>query len=122
MGEIIIRRLSRCGWRAEVSKAVCVEIQPGCNVVERFNIALSQGTDMLPTVEADKLRYSSLSRSHAKACLRRVLARAPSTDPATSRDGRLDLVCVCVCVCLCVCVLCQCVSVSAADGGFPADT
>ena len=82
----------RMGWAwDQVAGAICVEEAPNSKVFEEFNKALADGSSKLAPVDADAVKYASLSCSHTNAFLRALAAGVSSDCEAMSESGKFCL-------------------------------
>jgi hypothetical protein len=80
------------GWSwSEVSKAICIEEQPGATYIEDFNTKLTESSELLPPVVKDSIRYGSISCSHTNMFLRSMAHGVKSSDDLVSVGGKLSL-------------------------------
>jgi hypothetical protein len=75
---------------SECSHALCCEVMPGDDSVERFNSMISHGVDLAPVL-ANSIMFGSLSCGHTNYGLRALAAGVPSACPLLSEDGKMSL-------------------------------
>ena len=86
------RDILAMGWSwLQVASAVCIEEEPGSEAIVKFNEELVAGCDNLAPVDADMLRYGSLSCGHTNMFLRCLWAGVESRDEALAESGHLSV-------------------------------
>lgn len=74
----LLEDIASVGFDSRQCDPMCTDVAPGDREIERFNLQLaesSQGT--IPVIEANKLKYVSLSCSHTNTALRCIIMGAP---------------------------------------------
>jgi hypothetical protein len=83
--------IAACGWSSsEVNKAICAEVVPQDDTVEKFNRKLSTDSGMA-TVEENSIHYGSLACGHTNYVLRCIGAGVPSTCGYLSENGHMSV-------------------------------
>ena len=86
----LLSKIKRVGWSdGETKNAVCVEILPGDDAVEKFNQRLVEDVP-LKQVATGTLTHSTLGCGHTNCGLRAIQAECSNDDPRISVDGRLN--------------------------------
>lgn len=90
----LLEDIASVGFDSRQCDPLCTDVAPGDRLIERFNLQLaesSQGT--IPAIEANKLKYVSLSCSHTNTALRCIVSGAPHEYDGSELTihGRLQL-------------------------------
>lgn len=83
--------IAACGWSdAEVNKAICAEVVPQDDAIEKFNRKLSTDSGMAP-VEQNSIFYGSLACGHTNYVLRCIAAEVPSVCEYLAENGCMSV-------------------------------